>query len=326
MVPLDGSGRETAPSTFASDNTAHLMPWLALQEAKLASGRVAVVAMVVRVFSAARTRRADPFGHGGPRRHGSPLVIRPIAPPFVMAPPSGARVCRRLRVSPEDAAVLTALGRHLGSRVGADLARRCRENELDPMGRAGSWREPKRALAAAPSSRWAGAITRSTEDVWQLGWRSLLAARRSLEARVRAIRQRLAQPVGDGRGKGRGDPSSAGRCEKRRRLPVLEARLADVDGRLEEGHVPVCPGGGQLARARHHLDVAGLTEAAWPDRREGERLLITADGEAGQLLGSLTIRWHPDERWCELRLPRPLGALASRPGGRYRLTCPVACS
>ena len=55
MVPLGSKGRGAASSTFASDNIEHLLPWLCLQEAKLASGSVATVAMVVRVFSDTRT-------------------------------------------------------------------------------------------------------------------------------------------------------------------------------------------------------------------------------------------------------------------------------
>jgi len=31
----------------------------------------------------------------------------------------------------------------------------------------------------------------------------------------------------------------------------------------------------------------------------------------------------PDEHWLELRLPKALEHLANRPGGRYRLSCPV---
>ena len=41
--------------------------------------------------------------------------LRPIADPFVAAAPAGVRVRTRLRVSPQDEAVLWATGRHLGS-------------------------------------------------------------------------------------------------------------------------------------------------------------------------------------------------------------------
>jgi hypothetical protein len=52
-------------------------------------------------------------------------ALREIAAPFVASVPAGARVRTRLRVSPEDAAVLTAVGCHLGSLAGRDLAARC---------------------------------------------------------------------------------------------------------------------------------------------------------------------------------------------------------
>ena len=50
--------------------------------------------------------------------------LRVIAAPFVAGAPAGARVRTRLRVSPQDAAVLWAAGSHLGSLAGGDLAAR----------------------------------------------------------------------------------------------------------------------------------------------------------------------------------------------------------
>ncbi|HET9092634.1 MAG TPA: hypothetical protein VFN50_09510, partial [Acidimicrobiales bacterium] len=67
-------------------------------------------------------------------------ALRPIAEPFVVAPPRGARVRTRLRVDEADGHVLRALGEHLGSLAGADLARRCKEGWLDAKERAASRR------------------------------------------------------------------------------------------------------------------------------------------------------------------------------------------
>jgi hypothetical protein len=78
-------------------------------------------------------------------------ALREIAAPFVAAAPAGARVRTRLRVSPRDAEVLRAAGRHLGSLAGRDLAARCAEGRLDARGRAESRRERKQALTAASS-------------------------------------------------------------------------------------------------------------------------------------------------------------------------------
>ena len=78
-------------------------------------------------------------------------------PPFASRPPTLQDVSR-------------VVGRHLGSLAGEDLAQRCREHKLSAKQRAQSRRERKRAITAANSSRRAGAITRTSEDSWQLAW------------------------------------------------------------------------------------------------------------------------------------------------------------
>ena len=250
--------------------------------------------------------------------------LRKIAAPFIVAPPAGARVRTRLFVSGDDARVLTSLGRHLGALAGADLARRCQQGRLDANGRAESRAERKRALTPASTSRWAGAITRASEDAWQLAQRNLLAEERSLRARIGRIRRRLLVPVGERRGRLRGYPTRAERFGKQRRLQVLEHRLAVVESRLEAARVSVCRGGKALARTRHHLVEAGISSAQWQERWEAGRLFVTADGEAGKAWGNETIRFHPDEGWVEVKLPAKLASLANRPHSRYRLSCPVA--
>jgi IS605 OrfB family transposase len=250
-------------------------------------------------------------------------VLREIAVPFVAAAPAGARVRTRLRVSPRDAGVLRAVGWHLGSLAGRDLAARCAEGRLDARGRAESRRERKRALTAQSSSRWAGAITRTSEDAWQLGLRNLAAEQGTLTARVRVIEARLAVPAGARKGRLSGYATPAERHGKTVRLKALKARLARVEQRLADGSVPVTRGGRRLMRARLNLAAAGLTEVEWRERWESARLFLTADGEKDKLWGNETIRWHPDEGWLEVKLPAPLVHLANRPHGRYRLSCQV---
>lgn len=250
-------------------------------------------------------------------------VLREIAAPFVAAAPSGARVRTRLWVSPEDAGVLTAVGRHLGSLASRDLAARCAEGRLDAHGRAASRAVRKRALTAESSSRWAGAITRTSEDTWQVAARNLAAECRSLHARVRTIEARLTVPAGTRQGRPTGYATPAERHGKTIRLKTLKARLARTERRLLAGTVSVTRGGRRLMRARLNLASAGLTEAQWRDRWNAARLFLTADGEADKPYGNETIRWHPDEHWLEIRLPAPLANLANRPHGRYRLSCEV---
>ena len=252
--------------------------------------------------------------------------LRPVAVPFVAAPPGAARVRTRLRVSIEDEAALQAVGMHLGSLAGKDLAARCAEGRLDTRGRARSRALRKRALTAASSSRWAGAITRTSEDQVQLAGQNLRAERMSLQARIRRIQTRMAITVGSKSGQMRGYATAAERHARAVRLQVLKARLARVERQLETGTVSVVRGGKALLRKRSDLVAAGLTENQWREQWVSARLFLIADGEKDKTWGNETIRWHPDEGWLEIKLPASLAHLANRPHGRYRLSATVAFS
>ena len=242
--------------------------------------------------------------------------MRSISVPFVLGPPSGARVQTRLRPSQQDAAVLGMVGEYLGRLANSDLARRCAVGP-GTDGRT----DRKRALTAASSSRWAGTITRTSNNQWQRGYRNLLDARAGLGRAIRVVQRRLAVPVGQ-RGSGtRGYATQKERWAKQQRLQHLRARLARVEHRLGQGRVSVCRGGRRPAKLRHHIDQAGLP--GWYSRWQAERWFLTADGEADKRLGNETIRVHPEEGWLELKLPAPLVHLANTPHGRYRLSCPV---
>ena len=173
------------------------------------------------------------------------------------AAPAGARVRTRLRVSGQDEAVLRAAGTQLGSLAGRDLAARCAEGRLDATGRAGSRARRKKALTAESSSRWAGAITRTSEDQVRLAGQNLRAERNTLQARIRRIEVRLPVPAGGKAGRVRGYATPAGRHAKTVRLHALKARLARVDRQLEAGAVSVVRGGKTLLRKRGNLAVAG---------------------------------------------------------------------
>jgi len=249
--------------------------------------------------------------------------LRPVAAPFVAAAPAGARVRARLRLLPQDEAVLRAAGSHLGSLAGRDLAVRCAEGRLDARGQARSRAVRKRALTAGSSSRWAGAITRASEDACRLAGQNLRAERSSLAARVRRIEARLAVQAGGKAGRTRGYATAAERYAKTVRLRALRARLARVERQADSGAVSVVRGGKALLRKRNNLTAAGLTQEQWRQQWESSRLFLTADGEKDKAWGNETIRWNPDEGWLEVKLPAPLARLANRPHGRYRLSCSV---
>jgi hypothetical protein len=227
------------------------------------------------------------------------------------APPAGARIRTRLRLSAPDEAVVWEVGRHLAALACSDLAARCR------LGRGGDQRaDRKRALTPASSSRWAGAITRTSNDQWLRAFNNLLDAQTGLRRATARIKARLAVPIGQRQGRVRGYASQAERFAKQGRLQHLQAQLAEVEQRIAQRRVSVCRGGRRLARLRHTLDRddVKLTEARWQARWQAERLFLIADGEADKPWGNETIRVHPDEGWLQLRLPTPLVHLSNTSG------------
>lgn len=185
------------------------------------------------------------------------------------APPSGAWVRTRLWASPGDEAVLREVGRHLGAPAGRDLAARCAEGRLNPKQQAESRRERKRALTAESLSRWAGAITRTSEDAYRLATRNPVAERATLTARVRKIEARLLVQAGRKRGRTAGYATPAERHAKVIRLKTLRGRLARVERRIADGRVSVARGGRRLMRAR--LSLAGANLALTSSGASGGR-------------------------------------------------------
>jgi hypothetical protein len=125
--------------------------------------------------------------------------MRRVAAPFVVAPPTGARIRTRLGPSEWDEAVVQAVGEQLGRLAGQDLRLRC---EIGPGPDQRTIR--KQAMTAACSSRWAGAITRTSNDQWERGFKNLLDARVGLQRAARKLRARLAVPAGERQGRTRG--------------------------------------------------------------------------------------------------------------------------
>jgi hypothetical protein len=139
------------------------------------------------------------------------------------------------------------------------------------------------------------------------------------------LRHRLSLPIGEKGGKGvpGGYRSRREWFAKSRRLACLEDRYAAAVADWEAGRVQVCRGGKRLAKMRHHLDQAQLTEGEWRGRWEAARWFCSADGESGKRFGNETIR-VTDTGQISLRLPTPLAGLANAPHGRYVLAARVA--
>ncbi|MGO4424500.1 hypothetical protein AB4Z54_38855, partial [Streptomyces sp. MCAF7] len=147
----------------------------------------------------------------------------------------------------------------------------------------------KKKLTGVSSSRWAGAMTRASEDQYQLSMRCLYDERAGLRRAIKKIARRLTVPCGQRKGRTRGYQDLGERFQKQRRLQALQARLAVVERRIAEGRPSVVVGGRRLAKLRHHLDQAHLTAEGWRERWDAARLFLTADGESGAPHGNYTI-------------------------------------
>ncbi|MFF7602898.1 IS200/IS605 family accessory protein TnpB-related protein [Streptomyces mirabilis] len=248
--------------------------------------------------------------------------LRELAEPFVVCGPASVAVRTRLkRLTPGNEKVLRLVGAHLGTLASRDLKTRCRgglEHSTD------TWTARKRELTPLSSSRWAGSIAKASHDQWALARRGQLTDIQNLEAGIRTIAHRLSLPLGQKGSKGvpGGYRSRQEWHAKARRLHVLEDRLAAERADREAGLVHVVRGGKHLARTRHHLHAARLTEAHWRQRWEAERWFCQADGESGKRYGNETIRVSPAGE-VSIKLPAPLAHLANAGHGRYVLACRV---
>ena len=250
--------------------------------------------------------------------------------PVVQAPPlTTLRIRTRLRASAADRAVIVALGTHLGRLARADLGH-------DPE----VWAERKRAITKESSSRWAGAITKASSDVYATARRNQLRQRADLTRAIATLEEKVGltchsapelkelRAGSGGRQLRFGYRSGSELQMKRRRLQHLRARLAVLDRDLEAGQVHITRGGQRLLRHRLHLDQAGMTKEQWRELWDASRWWITANGESGKGFGNETIRVSP-EGVLEVDLPEPLARLANltrRGLTRYRFQATVRFS
>ncbi|WP_217625902.1 transposase [Streptomyces lunaelactis] len=249
--------------------------------------------------------------------------FRPIRDPFVVQEATGVAIRDRLKdLTPQDEKILRLTGAHLGSLAAADLALYSRAG-FERTNR--SWATRKQDLTAQSSSRWAGSLTKGTHDQYALARRGQFAYRDKLADGVRMLMHRLSLPVGEKGAKGNpgGYRSQGEWFHKSRRLHILKTRLAAVENDIAAGRVHVVRGGKRLARNRHNLAAAGLTETGWRERWEAARWFLSADGESGKRFGNETIRVTPDGE-VSIKLPKPLEYLANAPRGRFVLSARVA--
>lgn len=249
--------------------------------------------------------------------------LRLLQAPFIAPGPCGVAIRDRLRgLTAEDDKVLRAVGGLLGSLAGSDLKARC---AAGPDHDRDAWAERKRALTGKSSSRWAGSITKATHDQWGLSRRAQAVHIHNLETGIRTIEHRLSLPVAE-KGTKRAPGGYRSKQEwhaKARRVTALRDRLSRERADRGAGRVRVVRGGKWLARNRHDLEAARLTEHEWRKRWEAGRRFLQADGESSKRFGNETIRVTPDGE-VSIKLPAPLAHLANTKHGRYVLAAKVS--
>ena len=187
--------------------------------------------------------------------------------PVVQAPcVTTMRIRARLHVSDADRAVIVALGTHLGRLARADLAKRSRAG-LDHSEKV--WAQRKRSITKESSSRWAGAITKASNDAYATARRNQLRQRADLTRAIATLEEKIELSCHSAKERGELRAMRAGRklkfgyrsegelAMKRQRLQHLRARRARLDQELDAGRVHITRGGKCLLRHRLHLDQAG---------------------------------------------------------------------
>jgi hypothetical protein len=255
-----------------------------------------------------------------------------------VAGPRGVAITTRLRTAPDDERVLDLVAQHLGGLRRADLAVISRREPLDPAveeeakrrARRDRLNTRKKALTAESSARWANSIIAGNDDQYRLARDAQHRHVIGLRAAIATIEKRLAAPTGDTLTAGerrarrkakrpKGYPTQSERFEKQRRLQRLRAKLGRVTTDWENRGVHVVEGGKRLAKSRHSLPAANLTESGWREEWDCARDRIEAMGSGDEPFGNLTITVTPDGE-VSLRLPKPLEHLANAPHGRYVLS------
>ena len=297
------------------------------------------------------------------------------------------RIRTRIRYSFADMVVLVALAQHFDRLQGQDLAVRCKgipdearaivalagylgvlagkyrgADEKVPEGTKKSqlkprppsaetvlWGVRKQALTSQCSSRFAGRITKSSNDAYALARRNQFRALAEKNKAIAALTEKLARPVRNAaaakellesereaaKTEGRrtrhlssGYKSEHEHAMKRRRLEHLTAEARTLQTDIDSGRVHITRGGKDLLRNRLHLGEAGLTEEGWRARWQAKRWSFGANGEAGKRYGNETIRVCPDGI-LEVDLPGALAHMANvtaRGTTRYRFDARAAFS
>ena len=249
--------------------------------------------------------------------------FRKINDSFLVATASGVSTKTSLHLSAQDRLVLEAVGAYLTKLANQDLVR--------AVDRVIDWPTRKQQLTPYCSSRWAGSMTRTNNDLVKLAKANQFRYLQDLKAAIKHLDQRLARsiynpqlPISATNFKAltkagkvdqiQGYTSPFERFQKQQRRIILTAKLAQTESDYDQGLVSVCRGGKDLLKNRNNLDALGsqYTYESWYQTWVAQRRFLTANGEAGKNYGNETIRVNPLDGTLTLDLPPSLESLANQ--------------
>jgi len=206
---------------------------------------------------------------------------RQIKRAYLVAPPSGMAIKTRIVPTEPEKLALRAIADHFGRLAGADLVR-AQKTGLEAI----SWPVRKRLLSDESSSRWAGTISRGTNDQVSLAQRSQAAHRDELARTIAAIERKLAVRVAKTARVAVGSRTSAvpgyhdqdEHYRKRQRLPILKGELARVEADPASGKVRLVRGGKRLFKTGQNLEAAGLSAEQYHQLSSSARHKFGAHG------------------------------------------------
>ena len=241
---------------------------------------------------------------------------------------------------PDEARAIVALAGAIGVLTGKYLgpdakvprgAKTSQTKKRPPSAETLLWAIRKQEITSECSSRWAGRVTKASNDAYALAQRNQRRALTDKTRAIAAIAEKLARPVHSASERkdlidrekeaakieGRrprhlsfGYRSEHEHAMKRQRLDHLRAEAVALQSDIDAGRVHITRGGKSLLRNRLHLGQAGITEDEWRAKWNAKRWSFGANGEAGKRFGNETIRVSP-EGTLEVDLPEALAHMAN---------------
>jgi IS605 OrfB family transposase len=217
----------------------------------------------------------------------------------------------KLVVNKQEAKDLKIMGEYLHSEYAKDF-----NNTMQGESRT----TRKKALTVNTSSRWAGSITRVSQDQYELAGRNNQACLNQYTSELGGVEKQLAKLASQEKSKlaSQGKSKHAVKHKQfdlQKEKHRLETLIIKRRKHEEQNHYPTVLGGSKLFKKVCNGNEQAKT--SWSERR----LFLTADGESGAPCGNQTIKINKQD---QLVIKIPKGLQTEYPGqSHYQLKAPV---